>query len=133
MVAITEREVVLSVRADDAGHKRRIRLPGTEFIRRFMRHVLPKGIKRIRHYGLLASACKTTRLAQARQALDMPALQAKALESAAEFMHRVARVQVLCCPRCKSGKLGLVQVLARLPRLPAPNAVVRRRACRGPP
>ena len=77
MVAITEREVVLSVRADDAGHKRRIRLPGTEFIRRFMRHVLPKGIKRIRHYGLLASACKTTRLAQARQALDMPALQAK--------------------------------------------------------
>ena len=55
-MAITEREVVLSVRADAAGNKRRIRLPGTEFIRRFMRHVLPKGIKRTRHYGLLASA-----------------------------------------------------------------------------
>ena len=56
MVAITDREVVLSVRADEAGNKRRIRLAGEEFIRRFMLHVLPKGIKRIRHYGLLASA-----------------------------------------------------------------------------
>ena len=133
MVAITEREVVLSVRADAAGKKRCIRLPGTEFIRRFMLHVLPAGIKRIRHYGLLASACKTKRLAQARQALGMPLAQVKVMECAADFMRRVARLEVLCCPRCKSGKLGLVQVLARLPRLPAPNAVVRRRACRGPP
>ena len=44
------------MRADDAGKKRCIKLPGEEFIRRFLLHVLPKGIKRIRHYGLLASA-----------------------------------------------------------------------------
>ena len=55
----------------------------------------------------------------------MPPLQAKAMESAAQFMHRVARAQVLCCPSRKSGKLGVVQVLARLPRLPAPSAGVR--------
>lgn len=131
--AITNRDVVLSVRADDAGHKRRIRLPGAEFIRRFMRHVLLAGIKRIRHYGLLASACKTTRLAQARQALGMPVVQAKAIESAADFMRRVARVEVLRCPRCKLGKLNVVQTLAGLSRLPAPHAAVQRCACRGPP
>ena len=95
--------------------------------------MLPKGIKRIRHYGLLASACKTKRLAQARQALGMPVVEAKALESAADFMRRVARVEVLCCPRCKVGRLGVAQTLAGLARLPAPLAGVQRRACRGPP
>src|SRR5712691_4781780 len=35
-------------------------LTPSEFIRRFLLHVLPKGFHRIRHYGLLASAgCKT--------------------------------------------------------------------------
>ena len=30
-------------------------LPGTEFVRRVLLHVLPTGIKRIRHYGVLAA------------------------------------------------------------------------------
>ena len=29
---------------------RKVRLPGTEFVRRFMLHILPTGVKRIRHY-----------------------------------------------------------------------------------
>jgi hypothetical protein len=41
--------------------------PG-EFIRRFMLHVLPKGLHRIRHYGLLArSRTKAETLARARE------------------------------------------------------------------
>lgn len=40
----------------------------TEFIRRFMLHVLPKGFHRIRHYGLLARAkTKADTLARARE------------------------------------------------------------------
>lgn len=133
IVALTEREVVLSVRADTQGGKRRVRLPGEEFIRRFMLHVLPSGIKRIRHYGLLASACKTKRLAQARQALGMPVVEAKAVESAAEFMRRVSGLEVLRCQRCKVGHLAVVQTLAGHSRLPAPGERVHRRPCRGPP
>lgn len=38
------------------GKKRTLLLPGTAFIRRFLRHALPKGLKRIRHYGLLDPA-----------------------------------------------------------------------------
>ena len=30
-------------------------LPGEEFLRRFLLHVLPKGLMRIRHYGYLAN------------------------------------------------------------------------------
>ena len=73
------------------GGKRRIRLDGPEFVRRFLLHVLPTGIKRIRHYGVLASACKADKLSAARQALQMPAVNPKAIESAQAFMQRVAR------------------------------------------
>ena len=133
MVALTKQEVVLSVRADEAGNKRRIRLAGEEFIRRFMLHVLPAGIKRIRHYGLLASACKTIRLAQARQALQMPAALAQAMESVADFMRRVAGIEASQCPRCKVGHLKVMQTLAGLARLPTPSASALQSACRGPP
>ena len=133
ILAINEHEVVLSVRADADGGKRRIRLAGEEFVRRFLLHVLPAGIKRIRHYGLLASACKAVRLTQARQALAMPALNPKAVESAADFMRRVAGVEVLHCPCCASGRLRVVQTRPGRSRLPAPDASVQTVACRGPP
>jgi hypothetical protein len=51
-------EVVFSVRANDRGGKRLERLEGVEFVRRFLLHILPTGIKRIRHYGALACSCK---------------------------------------------------------------------------
>ena len=33
-----------------------------EFIRRFEQHILPKGFRRIRHYGILSSAWKREKL-----------------------------------------------------------------------
>ncbi len=45
---------------DSAGgnRKRVVRVEAGEFIGRFLLHVLPKGFKRIRHYGLLGPAHK---------------------------------------------------------------------------
>ncbi len=77
--AIGPSEMTFTVRADDHGGKRRVQLRGTEFVRRFMLHILPTGFKRIRHYGVLASACKADKLSAARQALQMPALNARAV------------------------------------------------------
>ena len=133
IVAISGPEVVISVRADDKGGKRRERIEGSEFVRRIMLHVLPTGIKRIRHYGLLASACKTVRLAQAREALAIPPLNPRAVESAADFMKRVANIDVLRCPDCRVGTLKVAEVVVGQPRLPSPAEAVRRQACRGPP
>jgi len=42
-----------------------------EFIRRFLIHVLPRGVHRIRHYGLFANGGRAENLAQARQLLDV--------------------------------------------------------------
>lgn len=130
--AVTADEVVFTVRADDKGGKRAIRLDGAEFIRRFMLHILPTGIKRIRHYGVLASSCRANQLKAARQALQLPPPNPTALESAQAFMARVARLEVLQCPCCKTGLLRVVGILPGARHLPAPDAIVLVQP-RGPP
>ena len=81
------------------------------FVRRFLLHVLPSGVKRIRHYGLLAAACKTAK----------------------DFMARVAKIDVMLCPHCQVGRLHVVQVLPGQARLPAPEVGTAEPANRGPP
>ena len=130
--AVTEREVVFSARADDKGGKRTVRMEGAEFVRRFMQHILPTGIKRIRHYGVLAIACKGDALARSRAALKMTAPSTEALSCATEFLKRVARVDAQQCPCCTPGRLRVVESLAGQKRLPEPCATVLPRG-RGPP
>ena len=130
--AVTPREVLFTVRADDQGGKRTERLPGGQFIRRVLLHTLPTGIKRIRHYGVLASACKTDKLAQARLALQMLSTSRQAQESAQAFMARVARIETMQCPCCKAHLLRVVASLPGCGRLPEPGAF-RASQPRGPP
>jgi hypothetical protein len=130
LVAIKGDKVLLRVRADDSGGKRTIAMDGVQFIGRFLQHVLPSGFKRIRHYGLLAPAAKTRRLALARQLLAMPAANPQAREEAQAFMRRVAAIEISCCPHCKTGRWQVLeQVLADRVAL----AAIVPTACRGPP
>ena len=52
----------------DGGQEKEMRLAGTEFIWRFLWHVLPRGFWRIRHYGLHHSSCRG-KLSRARALL----------------------------------------------------------------
>ena len=130
--AISDQEVAFTVRANDKGGKRLQRLEGAEFVRRFMLHILPTGIKRIRHYGVLACACKRYKLNAARLALQMPVPNAQAMESAQGFLARVAKLDVSLCPCCKVGRLQVTAVLQGQARLPTPERVVLPQG-RGPP
>jgi Putative transposase len=47
-------------------------LPTGEFIRRFLTHVLPKGLHRIRHYGLFANGHRAANIARAHEWLAVP-------------------------------------------------------------
>ena len=111
---------------------RLLRLDGVEFVRRFLLHVLPAGIKRIRHYGVLACACKAVKLGQVRQALQMPVPNVMAMECALAFMARVAGIDIDLCPACKVGRLRVVAVMKGSQRLPAPGHVLMPNE-RGPP
>ena len=46
-----------------------------EFIRRFLIHVLPGGVHRIRHYGLFANGARAHNIARVRQLLRVPTTQ----------------------------------------------------------
>jgi hypothetical protein len=130
LVGIVGDKVLLRVRADGTGGKRTCRLHGTQFIARLLQHVLPPGFKRIRHYGLLAPAAKTQRLALARQLLAMPAANPQAREDAQAFMRRVAAIEIESCPHCRFGRwIALEQLAADRVAL----AAIPPTACRGPP
>ncbi|BCO25945.1 hypothetical protein MIZ03_0824 [Rhodoferax lithotrophicus] len=81
---------------------------------------------------MLASACKGKKLKVARLALQMPALNPQALESAQVFMARVSKMDVGLCPVCKVGHLRTVEVLAGARQLPVPGSLAWPQE-RGPP
>jgi hypothetical protein len=53
------------------GKQRKMTLLGTEFLRRFFLHVLPRGFVRIRHYGFLANGSRSALLPLCRELLAM--------------------------------------------------------------
>lgn len=116
--------VRLRVRDSAHGNRRRtLSLPAHTFIERFFLHVLPKGFKRIRHYGLLGPAGKAAKLAQARAALSAPVPDPLVVESVEAFMARINRLECLRCTHCGNGRF--------VPS--APIAPVRVPPLRGPP
>ena len=48
-----------------------MRLPAAEFTRRFLLHVLPSGLQRIRHYGLFANRTRCAKLERCRELLGV--------------------------------------------------------------
>ena len=92
----------------EQGKRRTLRLPGPTFIGRFVQHVLPSGLKRIRHHGLLANA-NEAKLVLAKAASHMPMPNPVAQENAQDFMARVAQIDASQCPACEHGRLRVVQ------------------------
>jgi hypothetical protein len=79
-------------------------LQRAEFIRRFLMHVLPKGLMRIRHYGLLANRCRKTSLEVLRKVLAQPA---KASEEP-----KAEESKDYLCPKCHKGHLVAIRLLS---------------------
>ena len=72
LLALDERGVTFrwkDYRAKGRTRHKTMTLAPAEFMRRFLLHVLPSGLHRIRHYGLLANGSRTQNLAIARQLL----------------------------------------------------------------
>ena len=75
-------------------------LPGEEFIRRFLLHVLPPGFMRIRHYGFLANRAKKTCLAQCREQLGATAPDPVEEKTVADWILDLTGIDITCCPHC---------------------------------
>jgi hypothetical protein len=92
-----------------SGDRRSVmRLSTSEFIRRFLIHVLPDRFHRIRHYGLLASAQRKANIAKARTLLGA--------QTAKQDDPPVAEVTPLTlrepCPDC-GGQMRIIETFRR--------------------
>jgi Putative transposase len=92
-----------------------------EFIRRFLIHVLPKGLHRIRHYGLFAKGACANNIACARELLAVAKPERQPASA-------VADADKPSCPCC-GGRMIIIEVFARgaapRHRPTAPATVIR--------
>ena len=88
-----------------------MRLDAHEFIRRFLLHVLPSGLHRIRHFGLLANRVKNDKLALCRQLLGQPEPDEPVPDSTREMMLERTDVDIQRCPVCGRGTLETTAIL----------------------
>lgn len=93
------------------GRQRQMTLSATEFIRRFLLHVLPKGFMRIRHYGYLANRHRRHKLALCRRLLGAsppigPSDEVQQLVHAQECNEPTE--PGVACPICRQGILRII-------------------------
>ncbi len=84
------------------------------FIERFLQHVLPSGLHKIRHFGLYAAANVQRRLVVAQELLgvgdrhqedDKKPQPKPDDETATDLLLRLTGKDLLCCPKCGKGRM----------------------------
>ena len=120
LLALDERGVTFrwkDYRAKGRTRHKTMTLGTAEFMRRFLLHVLPAGLHRIRHYGLLANGARTANLARARRLLEVvpeERTDAGCTDTAAD-----SAPPRFVCRHC-GGPMLIVEVVVRRPTIRAP-------------
>jgi hypothetical protein len=89
-------------------------LEAAEFIRRFLLHVLPCGLVRIRQFGFLANRVRQHKLQQCRELLAF--CQSYTLIRS-DISANANLPDPSVCPICKHGRLIVIELLAAQPVL----------------
>ena len=106
-------------------------LGASQFLRRFLLHVLPRGLMRIRHYGFLANSVRKQQITRCRQLLDVPQKEVDlcpedGIPTWQELLLRLTGRDVTKCPQCKIGHMETsIEISPSLPpwELPGRGAV----------
>jgi Zn finger protein HypA/HybF involved in hydrogenase expression len=121
LISMDESHVTLRYKDRDTRQWKTERIEGVQFLRRFLLHVLPKGLHKVRYYGLW-HPCKKDRQTQARLLLELTTapvadnevplvgdLAAEALgqSSLESHDHRVK------CPKCGGTNVLLFETIPR--------------------
>jgi hypothetical protein len=113
IIGLDDRTVTIRHKHRKSNRWRISRLPGHEFMRRFLQHVLPKGLHKVRYFGLWHHT-RREQAARARLLLQLArpptARHAEAIEAAANPPAGQAQPQI--CPRCKQGQLICIRRLS---------------------
>jgi hypothetical protein len=98
-------------RIEGPGRYKIMTLRTHEFIRRFLMHVLPKGVHRIRHYGLFANGNRAANIARARELLAVPPRVIEP-DTDAPAEPDQSRALPWPCPCC-GGRMIIIETFAR--------------------
>ena len=89
-------------------------LDASEFIRRFLLHILPDGFVKIRHYGILSNRSRNTKLGLCKRLLGVDCRhegREKKSESWQDLLTRLTGHDPRICPYCGKGRMVLKEVL----------------------
>lgn len=94
----------------------------SEFIRRFLLHVLPDRFVKIRHYGLLGNRCRKKKLDRCRELLSCVGHDeaGQKTETWQDVLLRLTGIDVEKCPACGERTMRTVEI-------------IRPARCKGPP
>ena len=104
----TDQSVGISFTDRESGQSRTVVLSGEAFLHRFLQHVLPRGIVRVRHFGYLSAA-----VCGSYQRL-------RALLRAGAVRILLSQTPLHCCPGCGFDAMQFL-------------CVIRHGQCRAPP
>jgi len=101
----------------DGNKQKQMTLDAHEFIRRFLLHVLPHGIVRIRHYGFLANPHREEKLALCRELLQADPHDTTSPSQQGDwkaFLERLTGESLGLCPACRQGRMLRVEIIPAL-------------------
>jgi Putative transposase len=90
------------------GKPKAMTLAASEFIRRFLLHVLPDGFHRIRHYGLFANGHRANKIELCRKLLAAPSTRVTCDDEDHEKL--TANTDPSPCPCC-GGRMKIIEAL----------------------
>lgn len=102
IVSVNEQQVTFSARSKKPGEPRRIvTLENTEFIRRYLMHVLPPGFRKIRYYGFLNNRGKAKNLKLIFTLQGHQRFRARYTDlTIADLIKTIWKVDIRICPEC---------------------------------
>ena len=99
-------QVTFSMKDYRDGRKKMIQLQTTEFIRRFLLHVLPQSFCKIRYYGLFATLNRNTVLSRCRKVLGKPKIISRFTGLTwQQLLQMIIGKDIDICPVCHAGRM----------------------------
>ncbi len=119
---VTDTHVTFSWCDRENGYQKKTEtIPGTEFLERFLDHIVPPYFRRIRHLGFLSTRSKKQNLAAVRESLGEELVQAAPLSRTQVLELCFGESSLLKCRDCG----GELQLLETYPKERAPPANVK--------
>lgn len=104
------------------GNKNKVMtLDASEFIRRFLMHVLPDKFVKIRYYGFLSNRNQKTKLTKCKELLGVPSegnQEAMNLTNWQDTLLKITGIDIRKCQHCTGGKMISKELM--LPRNDGP-------------